>query len=409
MKRYIFIFIFVGMAIGISLGLLFARPTAEAHGSELEMHDMNNMPEMSAMHDSGAQTVSDPAPTLKGQTRIYYIAADEVQWNYAPSGMNQITGEAFDDEANVFVQNGPDRIGSVYLKSQYREYTNDSFTTLKPIPAKWEHLGILGPVIQAEVGDTIRVVFKNNTRYPASMHPHGVFYQKNSEGAQYDDGTSGADKDDDAVPPGGTVTYVWEVPVRAGPGPMDPSSVLWMYHGHVDEPADTNAGLIGPMIITKRGMARPDGSPKDVDREFVTLFTVMDENASLYLHDNIQMFPGDPGSVDPDDDGFIESNLMHSVNGYVFGNLPLETMAMHKGEHVRWYVMAQGTEVDLHTPHWHGNTVVLNGMRTDVAVLLPMSMLTADMVPDAVGTWFYHCHVNDHITAGMLARYQVAP
>jgi hephaestin len=84
-------------------------------------------------------------------------------------------------------------------------------------------------------------------------------------------------------------------------------------------------------------------------------------------------------------------------------------MTMHKGEHVRWYVMAQGTEVDLHTPHWHGNTVVINGMRTDVANLLPMSMLTADMVPDAVGTWFYHCHVNDHIAAGMLARYRVLP
>jgi hypothetical protein len=34
-----------------------------------------------------------------------------------------------------------------------------------------------------------------------------------------------------------------------------------MYHGNVDEPADTNAGLIDPMIITKRSMARPNGSP----------------------------------------------------------------------------------------------------------------------------------------------------
>jgi FtsP/CotA-like multicopper oxidase with cupredoxin domain len=406
LKRYMFIFVLVGMAVGITLGLLFARPTTDVHGSEADVHNMHDMNAMQASEPGAAQVA---APALKGQTRTYYIAADEVQWDYAPSGMNQITGEAFDDEANVFVQNGADRIGSVYLKSQYREYTDNTFTTLKPIPAKWQHKGILGPVIQAEVGDSIRVVFKNNTRYPASMHPHGVFYQKNSEGAQYDDGTNGSDKDDDAVLPGGTVTYVWEVPERAGPGPMDPSSVLWMYHGHVDEPADTNAGLIGPMIITKRGMARADGSPRDVDREFVTLYTVFDENASLYIDDNIQMFPGDPGSVDAEDDGFIESNLMHSINGYVFGNLPLESMTMHKGEHVRWYVMAQGTEVDLHTPHWHGNTVVLNGMRTDVAALLPMSMLVADMVPDAVGTWFYHCHVNDHITAGMLARYRVEP
>jgi hephaestin len=33
----------------------------------------------------------------------------------------------------------------------------------------------------------------------------------------------------------------------------------------------------------------------------------------------------------------------------------------------------------------------------------------ADMVPDAVGTWFFHCHVNDHVTTGMQARYCVDP
>jgi hephaestin len=29
------------------------------------------------------------------------------------------------------------------------------------------------------------------------------------------------------------------------------------------------------------------------------------------------------------------------------------------------------------------------------------------MKPDDPGTWLYHCHVNDHILAGMLTRYQV--
>jgi FtsP/CotA-like multicopper oxidase with cupredoxin domain len=69
--------------------------------------------------------------------------------------------------------------------------------------------------------------------------------------------------------------------------------------------------------------------------------------------------------------------------------------------------MAMGTEVDLHTPHWHGNTVVANGMRTDVTSLLPAQMVVADMTPDAPGIWLFHCHVNDHITAGMLTRFQV--
>jgi FtsP/CotA-like multicopper oxidase with cupredoxin domain len=340
-----------------------------------------------------------------GKVRVHYIAADEVDWDYAPSGKNLITGEPFDAAANVFVKQGPDRIGHVYRKAVYREYTDGTFTTLKPVPAEWRHLGVLGPVIHAEVGDTIRFEFKNNTRFPTSVHPHGVRYAKDSEGAPYNDGTSGADKSDDAVPPGGRHTYVWEVPDRAGPGPMDPSSVMWMYHSHFDEIGDTNAGLMGPMIVTARGKAKPDGSPIDVDREFVNVFSVMNENASPYLQHNIDTFAGDPSSVNPDDEGFGESNLMHSINGYVFGNMPL--MRMNKGERVRFYLMGMGTEVDLHTPHWHGNTVTVMGMRTDVTELLPASMKTADMIPDNKGTWLYHCHVNDHIAAGMMARYVV--
>jgi manganese oxidase len=98
---------------------------------------------------------------------------------------------------------------------------------------------------------------------------------------------------------------------------------------------------------------------------------------------------------------------MHTINGYVYGNMPRPTM--HKGERVRWYVLDLGTETDLHTPHWHGNTVLVTGMRTDSLSLLPGSMVVADMVPDDVGTWLYHCHVNDHITAGMQALYTVTP
>jgi FtsP/CotA-like multicopper oxidase with cupredoxin domain len=349
------------------------------------------------------------AQAAASHTRTYYIAVDEVQWDYAPLNTNQITGEPFDDTANVFVQNGPDRIGSTYIKALYREYTDSSFQTLKPVAPEWQHLGLMGPAIHAEVGDTIIVVFKNNGTFPFSVHPHGVFYQKDSEGAPYSDGTSGNKKNDDMVQPGNTHTYTWLVPERAGPGPMDPSSILWAYHSHSDEVADTNAGLIGPIIITRKGMAKADGSPKDVDREFVTLYSVFNENSSLYLNENIQTFASDPASVNVDDEGFVESNLMHSINGYVFGNRPLDAMTMKKGERVRWYVMGMGTEVDLHTPHWHGNTLVWSGMRMDMVELLPMSMKVLDMQPDDVGTWLFHCHVNDHLSAGMVTRFVVKP
>src|ERR1700760_3866495 len=163
-----------------------------------------------------------------GTTRTYFIAADVVAWNYAPAGRNLLTGAPFGDQEDTYVAGGPDRIGRTYKKSLYREYTDDTFTRLKPRPPEWEHLGMLGPVIHAEVGDTIEVVFRNNTPFPASMHPHGLLYDKASEGSPYDDGTSGADKADDGVSRGQTHTFVWKVPERAGPGPNDPSSIMWM-------------------------------------------------------------------------------------------------------------------------------------------------------------------------------------
>jgi hephaestin len=350
-------------------------------------------------------------PAGSGQTRVYFIAAEQVEWNYAPDGVDDITGQPFDAVAGVFTAAGPDRIGTTYRKSLYREYTDASFTTPKPPSAAWSHLGFLGPVVHAEVGDRVRIVFHNALDRPASIHMHGLRYDKGSEGAPYADGTGADQQGDDAVPPGASYTYEYTVPDRAGPGPMDGSSVMWMYHSHTDEVGDTYSGLMGPVIVTARGMARPDGSPKDVDREIVSVFQVTDENQSLDMPYNLSTLAAPP---DPADEEFGESNLMHNINGYVFGNQPLGTaagegMTVQAGQRVRWYLMSMGTEVDLHTPHWHGNTVIAAGMRTDVVSLLPAQMVVADMTPDDPGIWLFHCHVDDHILAGMLTRYQVLP
>jgi FtsP/CotA-like multicopper oxidase with cupredoxin domain len=358
-----------------------------------------------------APTAARPAatPAYQPQNRVYYLAADEVRWNYAPDGRNDITGQPFADEAAVFTKRGPQRIGSTYVKALYRGYTDATFKHLAPITPEWKHLGMLGPVVRAVVGDRVSIVFKNNLDRPASVHVHGFKYDKGSEGAPYDDGAPSSTKGDDDVVPGATYTYSYTVPDTAGPGPMDGSSVMWMHHSHADEVADDYAGLVGPMIVTSADMARPDGTPKDVDREFAVQFKVSNENASPYLARNIKTFAGTPDAVDPADGDFQESNMMHTINGYVFGNQPLSSMTMIAGEHVRFYLMGMGTEVDLHTPHFHGNTVVALGMRTDVVSLLPASMVVADMVPDNPGTWLFHCHVNDHITAGMITRYRVVP
>ena len=111
---------------------------------------------------SGFAQAESEAPRV----RTYYIAADEVEWDYAPGGVNKMMGMKFEGYSKVFTERGPHRIGTVYRKARYREYTDQTFTQIKPRPTQWEHTGLLGPILRAEVGDTIRVVFKNNATRP---------------------------------------------------------------------------------------------------------------------------------------------------------------------------------------------------------------------------------------------------
>jgi manganese oxidase len=365
------------------------------------------------------KAANEPEPTLPGgKLRTYYIAAVETDWNYAPGGMNMMTGTGFEGNTKIWTEHSKDRIGLTYRKAVYREFTDERFATEKQRPPEWEHLGIMGPLIRAEVGDTIVVHFMNKASQPYSIHPHGVSYNRDSEGTPYPNTTM---ETAGLVAPGQMHTYVWNVPERAGPGDDDGSSVVWLYHSHNWEPRDVNAGLVGPLVISRKGMARPDGSPKDVDREFAMLFMMIDENTSHYLQHNINTFVKDPKSVNkldfvPSDmegnlnlggSGFAGSNYKATINGYLFGTLP--TPVMKRGEHVRWYVMTLGGGVNFHTPHWHGNVVTVDKHHTDIFSISPAQFVTADMVPDRVGTWMFHCHIDEHMEAGMMAMYQVQP
>lgn len=344
-----------------------------------------------------------------GKTRTYYIAADLVTWDYVAGGRDQIHDQPFADTA-FFRDSTSQPVSTSYRKVLYREYTDSTFRTVKPRPAEWEHLGFLGPVVRAVVGDTIRLVFRNNGARPYSVHPHGVFYKKDSEGAPYADGTSGADKLDDGVPPGGTHVYLWPVPERAGPAPGEGSSVMWMYHSHTDETRDVNTGLIGVMLVTARGMARPDGSPKDVDREIVASFDQVHEEDSWLADENLPgaLMKKGPIPNPSQRQNFYPWFVQFTINGFAHGTLPLNALTLRQGERVRWYLMSSTNDFDIHAPHWHGNTVVINHMRTDVASITAMEMLVADMRPDNPGTWLFHCHISFHNAAGMAARYAVA-
>jgi manganese oxidase len=307
----------------------------------------------------------------KGHVREYYIAAEIVEWDYAPSGLELMHGEDIPF---------PWGLHRRWPKTRFIEYTDGTFSHRKPQP---EWLGILGPIIRAEVGDSVIVHFRNMARGYHSIHVHGLRYDKQNEGAIYSNNLPGI-----AVPPSGDFTYHWFADAGSGP-PAGETSRIWLYHGHVNEPVETNSGMIGPVIVTAKGRAKADGSPIDVDREFIALFMVFDQ-----LKENDEARNGEEG-------------LYHSMNGYIFSNLP--GLVMNQGERVRWYLAAMGNERDLHSAHWHGKTVMRHGRSEDVIPLLPGQTETVDMLADNPGTWMFQCHVADHLEAGMMATYRIRP
>ncbi|NXE10921.1 HPHL1 protein, partial [Lophotis ruficrista] len=145
---------------------------------------------------------------------------------------------------------------------------------------------------------------------------------------------------------------------------------------------------------------------KGIDREFYLLFSIFDENDSWYLNKNIEAFTGDPSKVDENDADFKESNKMHAVNGYLFGNLP--GLAMCKDDKVSWHLIGLGSHYDMHGVHFQGNTIDLRGTTRDGLALFPHLSGTALMQPDHVGTFKVVCRTFDHFVGGMKHLYEVS-
>ena len=281
MRKFIFA---IGLSVFSIAGSLFAQNATMEHMA------MDHKDALSKKKDKTVYPVT-------GKVGTYYIAADEIPWDYMPGDIDAMTGKSYTGVEKLFAIRDSARIGKVYLKAIYREYTDSTFAHLKQRPPEQQYLGILGPVIRAEVGDVIHIMFKNNARIPYSMHPHGVLYEKPSEGALYNKDNGNKNVDGNSVMPGSIFNYVWEVPERAGPGPNDPNSIVWLYHSHVNEPKDINSGLVGPIIISAKGTTKPDGTPKGIDKEFIALFMIFDENSSWYIDQNIRTYCGKKDSL----------------------------------------------------------------------------------------------------------------
>jgi FtsP/CotA-like multicopper oxidase with cupredoxin domain len=265
----------------------------------------------------------------------------------------------------------------------YRAYTSGWGKVLPGSADLGPNTGFPGPVLRAEVGDTIRVHLLNaDTHYkqPHSLHPHGVRYEPNSDGSW----TAADTRPGSAVPVGKSYTYTYQAQA---------SSVgTWPYHDH-SVPfslSDTGSsmgssdgvmelgaelGLMGHVVVTVPGERRPD-------REFYLVFH------DLYADD----IPAISGDID-------------CFNGAAFlGNTP--TFTARVGESVRWHVIALGTE--FHVFHLHGHRWRSSpGHFVDAVTVGPATSLVVDYVEDNPGRWLYHCHVVDHMMGGMVGWYVV--
>uniref|UniRef100_A0A672VA33 Coagulation factor VIII n=1 Tax=Strigops habroptila TaxID=2489341 RepID=A0A672VA33_STRHB len=282
----------------------------------------------------------------KPMTWTHYIAAEEMDWDYAP--VKNMT--------SLFLEAGPQRIGSRYKKVMFVEYEDATFKKRKV--SDQLDKGILGPVIKGEVGDQFKVRLLSTER---KNHP-GVCqlaYSPHSKGS-----------------PCLSFTYSWNVTTEDGPTQADPRCLTRFYYSSIDPVRDTASGLIGPLLICfKKSM---DQRGNQVDGTRFVLFSVFDENRSWYLEENIRRFCTDAAHVDIQDPQFYASNVMHSesINGFVFDNLELK-LCLH--EVVYWYVLSVGAQTDFLSIFFSGNTFKRNMVFEDVLTLFPFSGETVFM------------------------------
>jgi hypothetical protein len=172
---------------------------------------------------------------------------------------------------------------------------------------------------------------------------------------------------------------------------------------------DTAAGLIGGVVVTRKGEALPNGKPMQPDNELFAMYSVFDESISPYFEDNIRLFLGEEQLNNEtllNDEEFSASNLMNTINGLTYANLHYSA---YTGQMIRWYIMNFGSEIDLHTFHWHALVLVDNfGHRVDVSFIQPGDATVLQMFVDDAGDWIFHCHVNSHFHGGM-AFFNVTP
>ena len=133
----------------------------------------------------------------------------------------------------------PSESGNVTLELDARE-TEWEFAPGRTIRGFAYNGQVPGPLIEANVGDTIEVRLTNNLPQPTTIHWHGIRVPAEM------DGTEAVQP---PVEPGETFEYRFVVP---------DAGTFW-YHSHTNETEQLERGLYGALIVRGSGEPRFDG------------------------------------------------------------------------------------------------------------------------------------------------------
>ncbi|XP_052598742.1 coagulation factor VIII isoform X2 [Peromyscus californicus insignis] len=330
------------------------------------------------------------------KTWIHYISAEEEDWDYAPSVITSNDG----NYKSQYLSNGPHRIGRKYKKVRFIAYTDETFKTRETIQ---HESGILGPLLYGEVGDTLLIIFKNQASRPYNIYPHGITDVSPLHSRRLPRGIKHVK--DLPIHPGEIFKYKWTVTVEDGPTKSDPRCLTRYYSSFINPERDLASGLIGPLLICYKESIDQRGNQMMSDKRNVILFSLFDENQSWYITENMQRFLPNAADTQPQDAEFQTSNIMHSINGYVFGSLQL-SVCLH--EVAYWYILSVGAQTDFLSIFFSGYTFKHKTVYEDTLTLFPFSGETVFMSMENPGLWVLGCHNSDFRERGMTALLKVS-
>jgi uncharacterized cupredoxin-like copper-binding protein len=284
---------------------------ADHGGSEPADHGSMTPEEMVAGHTAGIKAFPAETegrgnqvlePTMDGDVKVFELTADEIEWEVAPGEMKE--GMAYNGQ-------------------------------------------IPGPRLEADLGDTVRIILHNELEVPTAIHPHGLTVPVDQ------DGVPGLTQD--PVMPGESFTYEYTLR-NAG---------SHMYHSHFDSAAQVPRGLLGAFIVHDRK------EPK-VDLDY-----------TMILNDG---------------------PLGYTLNGKSFP--ATEPLAVKQGQTVRVRYMNEGLQI--HPMHLHGmpqKVIAKDGYplpqphMEDTVLVAPGERVDVLIEATEPGPWAYHCHILNHAEA----------